>query len=719
MDHRSSNILPAASQKSTTPLAAVLDYHRASDTSVESTPAGGETLGVRARRSTESISSSISTQTTVPTSHRDTSRDPHSNRSSHSHRLSANDLPDELLKSLGLGDGQLDQSSGDSFSGISSAVDMTPSSAGIGSVSSTPAELSFGPQSVPFTLKRRELINEGTPSRPGTASSSYFQMRQDESYPVNICAVNSGSSTSTDQAAKTHPDKKSLSSWRRTQILTAKRPELAPDTKPQAIPTLYGPHSLPYARNPSGVDATAADETAYLTHVFGLRPATGGASETNTQQSARVASSGSDSSGTQSYRSTSTSSVYNNVIAARKKSRDARVFSGIETDETYLVKPSMARSSHQKTKSGPGMIGETRGGVVSFNFDTLPLGSPASQQDTDSVSDSANRAKNIVLPDQEGKRVVSESALLEPKLGTSILGPSKSFANLRDASRLSPIPGSPSGFNRTLNAASIRQAYRARIRSASMSRVQPSHLSTAAHPDDDTSSFATPIRIPAFVPIYFDPASGTYGVGISPEATTMPSSDDEPSRPTQAGLKIPHPQAPSAQISKADTSDNWRHKFRPTSTVRPKKLYTPVSSQPQTPSTGGFRNEAGFSSSEVMTIDKLFEKYSPQVSSETSAEGPKLSHTAVAPAPASAAAHHVLTNITNVEISKSSRDQRSKSPQGVLRHRLAPAASIVPKGTPGAGRLLKKSVKVKDEDDENSLPPVPRDAVAAVSEESG
>ncbi|WVQ74260.1 hypothetical protein IAR50_003857 [Cryptococcus sp. DSM 104548] len=695
MNQETLTALAEVSQTTTMPLPAGRSYHRSSDASVESS---GHSMSVRAHRSSESISSSISNQTTVPTGHRDVSRDAPSNRS---HRLSANDLPDELLKSLGLGDASPTQGSHILSSIAASAVDMTPSSAGVGSASSTPAELSFGPQSVPFTLKRRELINEGTPSRPATAAPSYFQAR-DASQPVSSPPIN--------QTARGPSEKKPLSTWRRTQILTAKRPELALNTVPQPIPTLYGPHSLPYARNPSGVDATVADETAYLTHVFGLRPATDGASDTKANESIRIISSGTDSSVTQSLRSTSTSSMYNASAAGKTTSED------IGRDDRYLVRP--AKSLYQSVKGEKGSAADTTEVVVPFDFDTLQLGSPAGYRDMDPASDSANRSKNIILPSQDGKRVVSDSALLEPKLGTSILGPSKSFANLREASRLSPIPGSPADFTRTLEVASIRKAYKARIRSASMSRVEPAQLSTTTRPDDYASSFATPIRLPAFVPIYFDPASRTYGLGVPPETAKMPRLEEheKSDRSNQNVPKDPQSQSPSVQVSKADISDNWRHKSRPTSAVRPKKLYTPVNSQPQTPSTGGFRSQSGSSSSEVMTIDKLFEKYSPQVSFATEGTASKdSSHASVEPAATSKAAHHVLTSITNADTAKPSREHRPSSPQNALGHRLAPAASILPKGTPGAGRLLKKSVKVKVDDDDD-LPYVPREAKVAFSE---
>lgn len=156
---------------------------------------------------------------------------------------------------------------------ISATANRTPTSAGIVSEFSTPAELSFGPQSLPFMLRKRELVNEGTPSKttstatvtdlskdpiePST-STQFFGRQQlvldhySESHEIQRSSVNYGThlhQSSVDHGNKPLSEKK-LTSWRRDQIKKAKQPELILASTPKPIPTLYGPLSLPYARNP-------------------------------------------------------------------------------------------------------------------------------------------------------------------------------------------------------------------------------------------------------------------------------------------------------------------------------------------------------------------------------------------------------------------------------------------------------------------------------------
>lgn len=222
---------------------------------------------------------------------------------------------------------------------------------------------------------------------------------------------------------------------------------------------------------------------------------------------------------------------------------------------------------------------------------------------TQGASDTYNRS--VFFPNPQGKkRVVSDTELLERKLGTSVIGPSKSHANLRQLISLSPIPGSPVDFQRKSDITAIRKACKARIRSASMSRVEPTVTQSE---EDYTSSYATPIRIPAFVPVFFNRSSMTYEIDISPDKAI--------SRARVPGPQTVYVKPDSSQFSKADVSDNWRYK--PQSQVfRSKQPLQPLRTLSQSPSARPLHTDLTRHDhvGQIMTIDKLFEKFSPQAS---------------------------------------------------------------------------------------------------------
>lgn len=220
---------------------------------------------------------------------------------------------------------------------------------------------------------------------------------------------------------------------------------------------------------------------------------------------------------------------------------------------------------------------------------------------TQEASDTYNRS--VFFPNPQGnKRVVSDTELLERKLGTSVIGPSKSHANLRQLIALSPIPGSPVGFQRKPDISAIRKACKARIRSASMSRVEPT---VTLSEEDYTSSYATPIRIPAFLPVFFNRSSMTYEIDISPDKAI--------SRARVPGPQTVYVKPDSSQFSKADVSDNWRYKPR-SQVFRSKQPLLPSRTLNQSPSARPLYTDLARHDrvGQIMTIDKLFEKFSPQ-----------------------------------------------------------------------------------------------------------
>ncbi|WVN90853.1 uncharacterized protein L203_106096 [Cryptococcus depauperatus CBS 7841] len=591
-------------------------------------------------------------------------------------------------------------------------INMTPSSTSIASEFSTPAEVSLGPQSLPFALRRRDVLDQETPSKIAIlAHIEKINERTNETAatvlqvePKNLILLTEPAQVinevpSTHQAKQTQPERR-LSLWRRDQIKKAKQPELLGDTVPRPIPTLYGPLSLPYARNPSGVDATVADESAYLSHVFGLRPASGGAHSTVGTESFRTVSSGTQSSGTQSYRSASGTSVYH----AKKLLETNSISDCPEFGELYQARPLIISDSYPNDGFGEKkLLAKYRysNNVIPFQFETIPFRGAA---ETDEVN--VNTKSGIDLNNAESRRVVSDSVLLEPKLGTSVIGPSKSYANLREYTKLSPIPGSPAQTQRKTDIIAIHDAFKSRIRSASMSRVDPHHPISS---EDYTASYATPIRIPAFLPVHYNLSQPGYDLLISNDQGHEKRSARQNTSPNQRNAHI---RGTSAQFSKADVSNNWRNKPQ-VSTKKFKQLYTPVMPQLHSPIANNFRNDESSQPLEpkIMTIDKLFEKFSPQAQldkAQVSFQSPIVDqHNTAAQSQAQNAINVAMTKSTPQTSRNLSASQDFRPFELIAQEQNSQPISATSylskgKGTPGAGRLLKKSAHVDTDEDEAS-----------------
>ena len=143
------------------------------------------------------------------------------------------------------------------------SLEETPSSNDKSSSAySTPAELLFGPQSVPFVLRRRAIANSSdhSPSKGPFITENYrpvlmstpnvvVQPSDDVGDQGSAAEIGRVSASRTEVLGERRKEVK-LSVWRKEQIKYTKRARLEPNATPKHIPALHGPLSLPYSRNP-------------------------------------------------------------------------------------------------------------------------------------------------------------------------------------------------------------------------------------------------------------------------------------------------------------------------------------------------------------------------------------------------------------------------------------------------------------------------------------
>ena len=128
---------------------------------------------------------------------------------------------------------------------------------------STPAELIFGPQSLPFVLHRRAVTGTGNTSPSKLPAIEYDHRIRHTSMPAVIVrlADEEDDNIVLDTAESHLPlfvansgadgqNEVKMSTWRTEQVKYAKRARRGPDATTKPIPALHGPLSLPYARNP-------------------------------------------------------------------------------------------------------------------------------------------------------------------------------------------------------------------------------------------------------------------------------------------------------------------------------------------------------------------------------------------------------------------------------------------------------------------------------------
>ncbi|WRT70218.1 uncharacterized protein IL334_007213 [Kwoniella shivajii] len=622
----------------------------------------------------------------------------------------------------------------------------------ISTLSTEPPDLSFGPQSVPFPLRRRGILIDAhsTPSRPSSQSFTP-KFRTAATPPVVIRPASTvtekpAPSVSPIQAVTHTPlvvasfdnvDIERFSSWRREQIKLARTAKLMAGTTPRPIPTLHGPLSLPYARNPSGVDATVPDESAYLSHVFGLRAAPGTTMTDNMVTATRVVSSGTHSSGTTGSRSVSGSSGTGNASQNRSILTDGSSYSS--TGGTHYSRPYVMRDPNQNIGIKIKGIPPRESPSLAITKENKPGNIEINQKnkfssDSNNVNSDENKENVDPSPGIRPRRA-SETSLLEPNLGDTVLGPSKSFVNLRDMAGLSPIPGSPAD-----NAAAdpFGILYNQALTSATGGFL-PDQL-------EISSGAAHPVRnLPTNITFLYNPTTMAY------EASTIQprkSSYDDLHVNTPIGVVTPQilkeVHGTSNHPSKADSSENWRKKGDCAS--------SPVKSRTESDlGTSAPPHQTNYTSSNIdvrdtfMTIDSLFEKFT-HTSDQVETAGDKPPSTVPFNPPSMIAESVKLTNSkpsksipvsprkTSVNVlGETTRKLNvnaapyspSKSDRGSTSNKHRPsspvgsktAATPAPikmktssaKGTPGAGKLLKRASLTSEGEEENSFasPSVP------------
>ncbi|OCF61291.1 hypothetical protein L486_00938 [Kwoniella mangroviensis CBS 10435] len=593
----------------------------------------------------------------------------------------------------------------DSTATSGSDVNMT-------TISSSAPEVSFGPQEVPFPLRQREthVDAHSTPSRPPTQTYQP-RFRTTNAPPVVIRPITTEKIQPTSRSVTTATavvssgddyDSKLLSTWRREQIKTTRTAKLMAGTTPRPIPTLHGPLSLPYARNPSGVDATVADESAYLSHVFGLRAAGGMTlNDAGVKTAARRVSSGTRSSGTTTSRSASGSSGLGNTT---KSSQDRSVLtegsSYTTAGGTHHARPIVIRDPYQN-------IGIKIKGVPSKEGPAVPL-------IRDSRTSTTEDKENLDPSSSKLRRRASETSLLEPRIGDAVIGPSRSQVNLRDLTNLSPIPGSPAE-------SAARDPFRVLYNRALTSGVHDSNTEglLPVHPE---ATHSGAIKLPTLVPIYFNPTSMTYEVAVPQRSSYEDLHINTPlGVVTPQTLKTSH--ASTVQPSKADSSDNWRKKGENADTDQASRTGLVVPANTPTATQENNADDKGSTAEgDVMTIDSLFEKFhttdeQPEGSTDPtasvacqasnkreSAKQPGLKSSKSNPASPKGTSVNVLGESTK----KLNADAPPYSPSKTEKHtsstKKRPSSPITTKGmptpskansssargTPGAGKLLKK-----------------------------
>jgi len=140
----------------------------------------------------------------------------------------------------------------------SSRTTETPRNISLSTASSfsTPAaDISFGPQSIPFALRRRELSSSD--------AITYSMSSRDSSFPHSLRHRISSLAPTTTYRVEEDDESASqmsvviddsveieMSDWRKEQLKYMKKARMGKNQVEKPIPGLQGPLSLPYARNP-------------------------------------------------------------------------------------------------------------------------------------------------------------------------------------------------------------------------------------------------------------------------------------------------------------------------------------------------------------------------------------------------------------------------------------------------------------------------------------
>ena len=133
------------------------------------------------------------------------------------------------------------RSNNDSASFTTSTLDTSAS------LSTPGVDISFGPQSLPFPIRRRLPFHEAnSPSRvPFNSPQSMLSHR-----PRSVAITIRRPDDSIEETSEVIENGLPATAWRLDQIKYMRKARMSRDDTVRPIPTLNGPLSLPYARNP-------------------------------------------------------------------------------------------------------------------------------------------------------------------------------------------------------------------------------------------------------------------------------------------------------------------------------------------------------------------------------------------------------------------------------------------------------------------------------------
>ena len=128
--------------------------------------------------------------------------------------------------------------------------DSSHSTSGIdtsASLSTPGVDISFGPQPLPFAVHHRRPLHEViSPSRVPHNTPQSMLSRRPRSVPITIRHPDA----SVEEVDEVITFGEPVTSWRTEQIKYTRKARMSRDDSVRPIPTLNGPLSLPYARNP-------------------------------------------------------------------------------------------------------------------------------------------------------------------------------------------------------------------------------------------------------------------------------------------------------------------------------------------------------------------------------------------------------------------------------------------------------------------------------------
>lgn len=114
------------------------------------------------------------------------------------------------------------------------------------SLSTPGVDISFGPQSLPFAARRRRPYEAESPSRvPNNTPQSIAGNR-----PRSVAVTIRHPDASIEEVDEIIGSGKPVTAWRIEQLKYMRKARMSRDDTVKPIPTLNGPLSLPYARNP-------------------------------------------------------------------------------------------------------------------------------------------------------------------------------------------------------------------------------------------------------------------------------------------------------------------------------------------------------------------------------------------------------------------------------------------------------------------------------------